>query len=70
VTAPTKADLRYSIKQIEKARRCIRAAQDCLTGAPVGQDLAARLEPAYGVLLSWSHEVIALRDETPNTPSE
>ena len=67
MTAPTKADLRYSIKQVEKARRCIRAAQDCLTGAPA---LTARLEPAYGVLLGWSHEVIALRDETPNTPSE
>ena len=70
MTAPTKADLRYSIKQIEQARRCIRAAQFCLIGDPVGQDLAARLEPAYGVLLDWSHEVIALRDETPNTPSK
>ena len=70
MTAPTKADLRYSIKQVEKARRCIRAAQDCLIGGPVGQDLAARLEPAYSVLLGWSHEVIALRDETPSDPSE
>ena len=67
MTAPTKADLRYSIKQVEKARRCIRAAQDCLTGAPA---LTARLEPAYSVLLDWSHEAIALRDITPNTPSE
>ena len=70
MTAPTKADLRYSIKQIEKARRCIRAVQYGLIGDPVGQDLADRLEPVYGVLLDWSHEVIALRDITPNTPSE
>ena len=63
MTAPTKADLRYSIKQVEKARRCIRAAQDCLTGAPA---LGGRLEPAYSVLLHWTHEAIALRDDTPS----
>lgn len=65
MSAPSRADLRYAIKQAEKALRCLDAAQGCLEGTPGGEALAKPLCALRDRLWTWRGEAIALRVATP-----
>jgi len=66
VSALTKADLRYSIKQVEKALRALDRAQECLGD----NSLASRLDGPGNALWDWTGDAIVLRDRLPGAAGE